>query len=469
MTWLYLPITSQARELDSKLLLAHLARQAGLRPVLGYKSSFLTEMPNLEPGVFLAHNARQKVKKLARVRRFGNVVAVLDEEALVRQNNDIFWKKHDRGAFDHVDKILTWGEDDAALWLNYGVARAEDVAVVGNPRFDLLRPELAAYHTPDVAGLHARFGRYVLLNTNFPTVNNLTPQGGGVRMAKWAMDDEGQRLNDRFLAFKRAMFEAQLDLIGPLAKAISPLSLVVRPHPNEDHSPWLRAAEGIANVHVVFEGNVVPWLVGAEALVHNNCTTGVEGVAAGKQVLNFMPFTSEFDNPLFHAFGTDCADAGSLAAAIAGESQAQRAADQDRLRPFVASVDGPMSSDRIARLIASGALGLAPRSGPGKAARALSAAGLEFRRQLRLLGYWVTSHGRDKRRYYAAQYPQMSLSALDHEQLGYTKQQLDLMMRQFPPLDIATLDLRLARIAEALGADAPYRTKVLRGTLVVVE
>jgi hypothetical protein len=63
----------------------------------------------------------------------------------------------------------------------------------------------------------------------------------------------------------------------------------------------------------------------------------------------------------------------------------------------------------------------------------------------------------------------MSLSALDHEQLGYTKQQLDLMMRQFPPLDIATLDLRLARIAEALGADAPYRTKVLRGTLVVVE
>lgn len=468
MTWLYLPITSQPRELDARLLLAHVARAAGLRPVIGYKSSFLAALPDLEPGVFMPHNARQKVEKLAVLRRFGHAVAVLDEEALVRQSDEIFWKKHGRDAFAHVDKILSWGENDAAIWPGFGVARAGDIAIVGNPRFDLLRPELAALHAPDVAALHARFGRYVLLNTNFPTVNNLTPQGGGVRMAKWAMDADGQRLNDRFLAFKTAMFDATLALVAPLARAIAPLSLVLRPHPNEDHGPWLRAAGDEPNVHVVFEGNVVPWLVGADALVHNNCTTGIEAVAAGKTVLNFVPFTSDFDNPLFHAFGTDCSNAAHLAAAIRAGNEVSGAADRDRLRPYVASVDGPLSSDRIARLIADGTDGMVPGRGPGRAARARARAALALRRRIKLLSWAATARGREKRAFLADHHPGVTPESLDHDQLGYSKQQLDLLMRQFPPLDHAALDDRLARIASALDAATPFRVEPLHRALIAV-
>lgn len=468
MTWLYLPITSQPRELDAKLVLAHFARLAGLRPVIGYKSSFMSEMPRLVPGVFLAHNARQKVEKLSTVRRYGNRVAVLDEEALVRQSDEIFWKKHDRTAFDSVDKILAWGEDDAAIWPVYGVARPEEVAIVGNPRFDLLRPELAALHAPEVSRLRARFGKYVLLNTNFPTVNNFTPQGGGVRMAKWAMDDAGQRLNDRFLAFKRAMFEAEFDLVAPLARAIAPLTLVVRPHPNEDHGPWHRAAAGCANVHVVFEGNVVPWLVGAEALVHNNCTTGIEGVFAGRKVLNFVPVASEFDNPLFHAFGTDCPDVASLVVAIAGDQVALDEVSANKLRSCVASLDGQMSGDRIARLIAAEPPELRPGAGTGKAGRVVAAGTMELKRFFKLMSYVLTSRGRKKRRFLATNYPDLRPSDLDLEQLGYSVEQIDLMMRQFPALDDAALDDRLTQIAAALGTAGPFRTERLHGGLVAV-
>lgn len=471
MTWLYLPITSQPRELDSKLVLAHAARAAGLRPVIGYKSSFMTRLARLQPGIFLAHNARQKLGRLGEVSHFGHAVVVLDEEALVRQSDEIFWKKHPENAFAHVDKILSWGTDDAALWPRYGVAKPEEVAVVGNPRFDLLRPELAHFHSAEVAALHERFGRYVLFNTNFPTVNNLTPQGGGVRMAEWAMDAKGQALNDRFLSFKNEMLAATCALIAPLARAIAPLSLVVRPHPNEDHAPWLRAADGQENVHVIFEGNVVPWLIGAEALVHNNCTTGVEGVAAAKTVLNFVPFRSEFDNPLFHAFGTDCADAAEIAAALsrgAAETEARQAADRDRLRPHVASVDGPLSATRIAALIAQGGPGLAPARGPGVLARGLSTAQVEARRQLRLLSWKATKRGKAKRRLLAERHPHTTPDMLDAEQLRYSPQQLDLMMRQYPPLDLAAVDARLARLAEALGHAAPFRAKPLPGRLVEI-
>jgi len=468
MVSIYLPITSQPRELEPKLVLAHFCCLYGLRPVIGYKSSMLWEMPRLEPGVFLAHNARQKVDKLAKVRRFGHRVAVLDEEALVRQTDEIFWKKHDRGAFDHVDKILSWGKSDARIWRRYDVAGPDDVAIVGNPRFDLLRPELAALHAPNVAALHARFGKFVLLNTNFPTVNNLTPQGGGVRMAKWAMDDKGQELNDRFLAFKKAMFAAELALVAPLARAIAPFALVVRPHPNEDHAPWHRAAEGCANVHVVFEGNVVPWLLGAEALVHNNCTTGIEGVFAGKKTLNFRPFTSEFDNPLFHVFGTDCLDATSLATAIAAGGGVLDDARRSELRSFVASLDGPMSSERIAQIVAANQPELRALPGPNRAMRVLAASGQEAMRQIKLLAGPLSSRGRSKRRFLAERYPAIRQRNLDLEQLGYSEEQFELMMRQFPPLDTAGLDQMLARIADALGAPKVCRTQRLQSGMVAI-
>lgn len=465
MISIYLPITSQPRELEPKLLLAHFCCLYGLRPVIGYKSSMLWEMPRLEPGVFLAHNVRQKVEKLARVRRFGHQVAVLDEEALVRQSDEIFWKKHDRGAFDHVDKILSWGERDARIWSRYGVTPPDGVDIVGNPRFDLLRPELAAFHAPNVAALNARFGKFVLLNTNFPTVNNLTPQGGGVRMAKWAMDDDGRELTDRFLAFKKAMFAAELALVAPLARAIAPLALVVRPHPNEDHAPWHRAAEGCANVHVIFEGNVVPWLLGAEALVHNNCTTGIEGVFAGKNTLNFRPFTSEFDNPLFHVFGTDCQDVTSLATAIAAGAGAPKDARRRELQTYVASLDGPTSAERIAKIVSTSQHG---GKGPSRAMRALAAGGQEALRQFKLLSGPLSSRGRSKRRFLAERYPTISQRNLDLEQLGYSKEQFELMMRQFPPLDSAALDQSLARIADALGAPKVCRTQRLQSGLVAI-
>jgi len=313
---LYLPITSQPRELDSKLLLALFARDRGINPVFGYKSAFQARLGALPGGVSLAHNARQKSQKLARLRQFGHRVVVLDEEALVRQSDEIFLKKHPKDAFDYVDHVLTWGEDDFDLWRRSGFDLPCQATIVGNPRIDIMRKELRSIHAAEVADIHARFGRYVLLNTNFPTVNNLTPQGGGVRLAAWGRDSGGQQIEQDFLGNKRATFEKFLETAPLLAKALAPLPVVIRPHPNEDQEPWKRAMDGIPNAHVVFEGSVVPWILGSYALIHNNCTTGVEAAVLRTPILNFRPWRSNFDNPLSHAFGLDCPDVESMVSAV---------------------------------------------------------------------------------------------------------------------------------------------------------
>ena len=53
--------------------------------------------------------------------------------------------------------------------------RGIPVEAVGNPRFDLLRPELRSYFADDVADLRHRYGRYILVNSNFGRLNHLLP------------------------------------------------------------------------------------------------------------------------------------------------------------------------------------------------------------------------------------------------------------------------------------------------------
>ena len=46
-------------------------------------------------------------------------------------------------------------------------------------------------------------------------------------------------------------------------------TLIVRPHPNERSEPWIAAAAGHDNIEVVHDGNVIPWLLAADVLLHN--------------------------------------------------------------------------------------------------------------------------------------------------------------------------------------------------------
>jgi surface carbohydrate biosynthesis protein len=474
-TNLYLPITSQPRELDSKLLLALFARERGVNPVLGYKSAFHDALGRLAPGFFLAHNARavRNADSTLELRKFGHSVLVLDEEALVRQSDEIFLKKHPKDAFAHVNKVLTWGEDDFELWQRSGIDLAGRVFVTGNPRIDTMRPEALAFHAEKVARIKAEHGDYVLLNTNFPTVNNLTPQGGGVRLAQWALDSRGKQVESDFLGNKRAMFEKMLEITPDLARAIAPLILLIRPHPNEDHGPWLRAAQEIGNIKVVFEGGVVPWIIGSAALVHNNCTTAVESAVLGVPVLNFRPWQSEYDNDLSHAFGKDCKDAGELGQAIAdivaGRAGAMTAQQKKRLAHHIANAGGRFACERILDVVEAADDLRKPdplRAGIVERTRLELAARVEWLR--RLVRLYRSSTGRKRLRHIREHYPELKLLSMDSTLLGYSPQQLDLFMRQFPPLDPADLQERISRFATAFGRFEGMRPSIIGDNLFTV-
>ncbi len=312
---IYLPIEHQERELDAKILFSLFAAEYGYETVIGYKGTLRQRHGDFPQGSWIHHNARGSGKALEYFwyKRLGFGVIVLDEEALVRQTDNLFSKKHVPGVFKYVDKVFTWGECDRDFWLRSDLVSAEKLAITGNPRADLLKPELQKYYEKKTSEIHDRVGKYVLINTNFPSVNNAMGKFHKFNISNKTDYAGTEKEMTGFLSHKKDIFHRFVDLIPGLAAAVHPHTLVVRPHPSEDRSVWDERAKNIANVKVILESGVAPWIMGANLLIHNNCTTAVEAALLNKPVASYMPVTSSsFDNEFCNTMGTACLDEAQL-------------------------------------------------------------------------------------------------------------------------------------------------------------
>jgi len=64
--------------------------------------------------------------------------------------------------------LTTWGEDNARAFRQFsGYDNNTPIIVTGNPRIDLLRPELREFYRPEAEALRERYGNFILINTNF--------------------------------------------------------------------------------------------------------------------------------------------------------------------------------------------------------------------------------------------------------------------------------------------------------------
>jgi hypothetical protein len=105
------------------------------------------------------------------------------------------------------------------------------------------------------------------------------------RAARGMSREYAQGLHDH----KQAIFESFQRLIPKLEDAFSNCNIIVRPHPTENHDVYQQIAARCKRVQVTNDGNVVPWLMAAKAVIHNGCTTGVEAYVMGVPAISYRP------------------------------------------------------------------------------------------------------------------------------------------------------------------------------------
>lgn len=295
--WLVLPIESNVRELDARVLLAAVAAERGFGVVIGRQAELPRYLPSLPPSVVLQMNAiSTDVFDLAR--KLGHVVAALDEEGLVyRDQGDYLRRRISVAALERCERFFAWGNNHKEAVASKVPHLSDRIVAVGSSRLDLLRPQLRELYRDQADDLWRRFGRFVLVDSNFGTYNHRLGADHVRRLWKasgWAATERSAVLLERTLEFQRSLLIEFAELIKMLAAALPQgVRVVLRPHPAERHETWADLVGRLDNVTVIHQGGAVPWIMSSEAVVHNSCTTGIEAVLLGRPSLAYLPFRDE--------------------------------------------------------------------------------------------------------------------------------------------------------------------------------
>ncbi len=302
---LLIPVENQVRELDPKLLLACVAAQRGFASIVGSRREMEFNIDSFPSAIYLSKSMTIRSLLFFRIaRRFGHKIVAWDEEALVHlPAKTYFSRRLDASAIKHVLSLFAWGQDNVELWRQYPhLPKDTPIHAVGNPRGDMLRTEIRAYYEEDAEALRRVYGDFILVNTNFNHVNAFGPDinlfipakkpGDKARFGR-AARGMSREYAKGLSEHKHAVFSRFKDLIPSLEQAFPRHTIIVRPHPTEDHQVYKDIAARCRHVQVTNEGNVVPWLMAAKALVHNGCTTAVEAYVMNVPAISYRASINE--------------------------------------------------------------------------------------------------------------------------------------------------------------------------------
>jgi surface carbohydrate biosynthesis protein len=289
---LYLPMEIASRELDARLLLAAIAVERGFEVVLGQKWLIERNVERMTPGIYLSKTLTiRDAKVLARAHRNGYITAAIDEEipGLVVHDKNFWWMAPD--AVRSTDLIFIPGTFKSASMREALNLSDRHVRKAANPRWDLLRKELRSVFEADVRDLQAKFGDFILVNSNLGLTNS--HKGSAEEMIQGLIDQGKVDAADKTLIqdlhdiadMEHKNRGVLIELIPLIAKRFPHLKVVLRPHPSEQVDLWERWLSHCPAVEIVRQGSAIPWILASKVLLHTNCTTGVEAIALEKPAI----------------------------------------------------------------------------------------------------------------------------------------------------------------------------------------
>ncbi|MCA9472535.1 MAG: hypothetical protein MRJ96_16935 [Nitrospirales bacterium] len=428
---LIIPSETQLREFDAKLLLGCVAAEREYPVIIGSQTHIHLNISALPKGIYFAKDLQaSKVRILDILEKLGSCIVAWDEEGLITYSPEVYYQRRiSPKALSHTTLLFAWGKEYESLVKGFPGYKDTPVYVTGNPRLDLLRPELRLYFEEETNRIRERFGKFILVNTNFGTLNhfveNLTSQKPAeITRASSEINKYWSERN----VYRTALFDHFRHLLPQLSKVLPEYTIILRPHPAENHEPWRMAASDYHNIQVIHEGNVIPWIMAAQVLIHNSCTTGIEAYLVGTPAIAYQPIVSDrFDHQLPNALGHQAFSFSELENALRDILNKKTNSRDDSQQETVAhnhmaALDGSLASDRIMDVIEENER-LLTLARPGSLKKYLS-------------GWFQSQYRASKKRW--------------KSQFSGNKNSADYQQHRFPGISLEEVQVRLSRFQQLL-------------------
>lgn len=310
---IYIHIEVSVRELDSKLLLAVIAAAKGHNVLISDLPSIMTGLKTglLSPGIFHTKSLTPGSTKISRHQEIinnGSIVSSIDEEGgLIDYGYDKFAKtRYSNKTINQASMVFGWGMEDTKTLKKIYPQNSSKIFMTGSPRVDLWKPFFKDYWR-ETQKINKK--KFLLFSSNLSIANNLPSRSfyENIKLLKGGGYFE-RDLNLFSNLFGMASEEYKMTLsfitaIKYLSKNNNGYDIIVRPHPAENIEAWRLYLKNVPNVYVIREGSISAWVERAFAVMHHDCTTGIEATISKKHVITYNPFKRKYTRKLANQIG----------------------------------------------------------------------------------------------------------------------------------------------------------------------
>ena len=308
--WILMPVEVKNREFYSRLLLASIATQRGFKVLLGQDRVIRRLLPYLPHGiVFDKSIGRQGDKKVKRFSKHNYLITALDEEATgyLSGPESFAAPRLSEEALDVTKRWFCLSEPIRQDIMTRFPNHHDRFVTTGLARTDIWRPQFHPIYEDETNKLRAKYGKFILFNSNFATV---------IHARGDAFTDNQMARNTKYYndytknkkAHKKqewANLDAYVEMLPKLADKFPDHKLIVRPHPADDVNFWKDSVGSHPNIEVIFEGNVTPWILASDCMVHHGCTTGIEAELMSKPHVMYAPsYDAHHESEIMQSFAT---------------------------------------------------------------------------------------------------------------------------------------------------------------------
>ena len=297
---LYIPIEILSRELDSKILII-------LDLLINSNNEWSIYLGNIKKiGKFL--NNKKKIPfvwfdkgvevnelKLKKIIHNNGRAVLLDEEGGIKT------KKHDefpRGLKNNpaillYSHIFFWGRETSEEWMkNHTLLNKNKTTITGNPRFDLSKIFFRDYFKK--INLNLPNYNYIIISTAFGNSNRRNPINSEYS-DYWNSINKNtvNKIDFEIAEYQQRLFKPYIDGIKNLINDFPDLKFILRPHPSEKKITYEEIFKNDSNIQVISDRSIQDWLPNAITLIHNGCTTAIEGFFHGLNPICYAPIKGE--------------------------------------------------------------------------------------------------------------------------------------------------------------------------------
>ena len=314
----FLPIETEARELDAKLVLASKVVNKEVTCLVGQHNA-LNSLVDLfkNGGTYVGKNifldgmkSTDEIYNSYKRNKFS--ILWYHEEGGIYSGDEEKWKivlkeLLDPRRLSSDDHMLCWGRFQKEFFDSFQTDIPS--TVVGGYRFDLRQESTLRRLLNKTSRVKQK--DYILINTAFSNGNHYIPE-----QVLYKEDQEQFRGDEEYKFRLLDEYSDDVKKMGYFCEMLSHVmrnnpdkKFVLRPHPTESIEFYKNAFHEFDNIIISKEFSAVEWISGCSLLIQNGCTTSVEAHFLQKPVIDYYPFISTHGVDVTRGIGVSMQDA----------------------------------------------------------------------------------------------------------------------------------------------------------------